>query len=251
MRLVVRSSGIDRELDVELRSPGATVDDLLRAALGPVHTGSVAIGERELPASSLLTDAGLHDGALLAVAGDRAAPAVPATGPELELELAVLAGMEAGRSFRLRPGTFTVGRQGADIVLDHSTVSARHCEIHVAPAGVCTLTDVGSSNGTFVDGERLTVGERVTLEPGSVVEVGVLAIAVRAPQDADRPRALDVRRQVGPAGTLPFNRPPRRPAELAPGPVELPTEPRSPDKPHFSIAATVGPLVLAGVMIVA
>jgi S-DNA-T family DNA segregation ATPase FtsK/SpoIIIE len=249
VRLVVRSSGIDRELDVELRSPGATVDDLLRAALGPVHTGSVAIGERELPASSLLTDAGLHDGALLAVAGDRAAPAAPATGPELEL--AVLAGMEAGRSFRLRPGTFTVGRQGADIVLEHSTVSARHCEIHVAPSGVCTLTDVGSSNGTFVDGKRLPVGEGVALEPESVVEVGVLAVAVRPPQDADRPRALDVRRQVGPAGTLPFNRPPRAPAALGPGPVEIPSEPRSPDKPHFSIAATVGPLVLAGVMILA
>jgi DNA segregation ATPase FtsK/SpoIIIE, S-DNA-T family len=249
VRVVVRSGGIDRELDVELRSPAATVDDLLRAVLGPVHAGSVAIGGRELPPSSLLTDAGLHDGALLAVAGDRTVPEARAAGPDLEL--AVLAGMEAGRTFRLRVGTFTIGRQEADIVLDHSTVSARHCEIHVAPSGGCTLTDVGSSNGTFVDGERLTVGEGVTLEPDSVVEVGVLAIAVRAPQDSDRPRALDVRRQVGPAGTLPFNRPPRAPAALAPGPVELPSEPRSPDKPHFSIATTIGPLVLAVVMILA
>jgi S-DNA-T family DNA segregation ATPase FtsK/SpoIIIE len=242
----VRSAGIERELDVELRSPAATVEDLMRAVLGPAHAGGVVIGDRELSASSLLADAGLHDGALLTVDGGRFLPRRP---PAADLELLVLSGMDAGRTMALHVGTFTVGREGADIVLDHSTVSARHCEIHVAPSGTCTLTDVGSSNGTFVDGERLTVGEGVAVDPASVVEIGVLAIAVRAPVAADRPRALDLRRQVGPAGTLPFNRPPRAPLPLAPGPVELPGAPRAPDKPHFSIATTVGPLVLAVVMI--
>jgi S-DNA-T family DNA segregation ATPase FtsK/SpoIIIE len=247
VRVVVRSAGVDRELDVELRSPGATVDDLIRAVLGPAHAGAVAIGDRELSASSPLADVGLHDGALLTVDGGRFALREPAAAPDLEL--LVLSGMEAGRAVALHVGTFTVGREGADIVLDHSTVSARHCEIHVTPSGTCMLTDLGSSNGTFVDGGRLTVAEAVAVDPGSVVEIGVLAIAVRPPREADRPHALDLRRQVGPAGTLPFNRPPRAPLPLAPGAVEIPGAPRAPDKPHFSIATTVGPLVLAVVMI--
>ncbi|MGI9096949.1 MAG: FtsK/SpoIIIE domain-containing protein [Solirubrobacteraceae bacterium] len=248
MRLVLRSSGVDRELDLELRSPGATVEDLLRAVLGPNHSGPVAVGDRELPAWSVLAEAGLHDGAVVSLAGDGVPAPAPLVGPK-DLELVILSGMEAGRTYPLGVGTSSIGREGASIVLGHSTVSARHCEIEVAPSGTCTLTDVGSSNGTFVDGRRLAAGERVAVEPQSVVEVGVLAIAVRPPQDADRPRALDIRRQVGPAGTLPFNRPPRAPLTLAPGPVEVPSEARAPEKPHFSIAATVGPLVLAVVMI--
>jgi S-DNA-T family DNA segregation ATPase FtsK/SpoIIIE len=246
VRLVVRSSGVERELDIELRSPAATVDDLMRAVLGPARAGAVVTGDRELSASSLIADAGLHDGALLTADGGRFMPRQP---PTPELELLVLSGTDAGRTVALHVGTFTIGREGADIVVDHSTVSARHCEVHVGPAGTCTLTDVGSSNGTFVDGERLTVGEGVAVDPESIVEIGALAIALRAPVAADRPRALDLRRQVGPAGTLPFNRPPRTPLPLAPGSVELPSEPRAPDKPQFSIATTVGPLVLAVVMI--
>jgi S-DNA-T family DNA segregation ATPase FtsK/SpoIIIE len=249
VRLVLRSGGVDRELDLELRSPGATVEDLLRTVLGPSAPGTVAIGDRDLPMWTPLADAGLHDGALLSATGDRLAEAARAAGPGVEL--VVVAGMDAGRAFVLATGTSTIGREGADIVLDHSTVSARHCEIDVTPSGTCTLTDLGSSNGTFVDGTRLAAAEPVAVRPDSIVEVGVLAIAVRPPQDADRPRALDVRRQVGAAGTLPFNRPPRAPLPLAPGPVEVPSEPRGADKPHFSIAATVGPLVLAVVMILA
>ncbi len=66
-----------------------------------------------------------------------------------------------------------IGRaEDRDLVLDHDPyVSSRHAEIHVAPAGH-TLVDAHSSNGTFVNFERLPAGERVQLSGGDVIRVG-------------------------------------------------------------------------------
>lgn len=41
-----------------------------------------------------------------------------------------------------------------DIRLDHPTVSQTHCEIEVGPSGI-VLRDLDSTNGTFVDGQRI------------------------------------------------------------------------------------------------
>ena len=51
-----------------------------------------------------------------------------------------------------------VGRDGAvDLAIDHTTVSKRHAEF--SPIGnLWQLTDLGSSNGTFVDGHKLKAG---------------------------------------------------------------------------------------------
>ncbi len=63
---------------------------------------------------------------------------------------------------------FTVGRvEPADVVLDNARVSRRHLE--VAPHdGGWRVTDVGSANGTFVDGEQATI-----LEVDDALEVQV------------------------------------------------------------------------------
>ncbi len=58
-----------------------------------------------------------------------------------------------------------------------------------------------------------------------------------------------MRRHAGAGGTLPFNRPPRGARPGPGGEIEAPGAPRAPDKPHFSIATTLGPLVLAVVMV--
>ncbi len=63
----------------------------------------------------------------------------------------------------------TVGRQaGNTIVLDETLVSRRHCLIETAAQGP-RVRDLGSSNGTFVNGSRV---ESAFLKPGDVVRVG-------------------------------------------------------------------------------
>jgi pSer/pThr/pTyr-binding forkhead associated (FHA) protein len=53
-------------------------------------------------------------------------------------------------------------------VLRSTNVSRHHARIACAD-GVCTVEDLGSSNGTFVDGERVS---RAVLKPGSQLRLG-------------------------------------------------------------------------------
>ncbi|MHA1536703.1 MAG: FHA domain-containing protein [Alphaproteobacteria bacterium] len=56
-------------------------------------------------------------------------------------------------------GSLVVGRDGScDIVLDDSSVSRWHVKLDVDEEGACRLTDLGSTNGTFVFKNREPVG---------------------------------------------------------------------------------------------
>lgn len=70
--------------------------------------------------------------------------------------LVILDGALKDRRFALSGGTTRIGRvAGNDIVLDNASVSSSHCEVVTSPSGVL-LHDVGSTNGTFVNGVRVT-----------------------------------------------------------------------------------------------
>ena len=64
----------------------------------------------------------------------------------------------------------------ADVTVANNTVSARHCELTVI-GGTYTLTDLDSSNGTFVNGDRITAA---TLSPGDQIHMGTAAFAFRS-----------------------------------------------------------------------
>ena len=64
-----------------------------------------------------------------------------------------------------------IGREtGCKITLDHPAVSRQHAEITRQPDGSFTIRDLRSTNGTFVDGQRV-VGSR-PLARGSVIQIG-------------------------------------------------------------------------------
>jgi DNA-binding NtrC family response regulator len=66
---------------------------------------------------------------------------------------------------------------GCDVVLDDPFVSARHLEMK-GRAGRWQLSDLGSTNGTFVGGARVTQTE---LPFGAVVTLGDIELALEAP----------------------------------------------------------------------
>ena len=69
--------------------------------------------------------------------------------------------------------TAVYGRnETADVTIAHDTVSARHCELTIAN-GTYTLRDLGSTNGTFVNGNRIS--NSVQLHPGDQVHLGTAA----------------------------------------------------------------------------
>ncbi|WP_374689274.1 FHA domain-containing protein [Promineifilum sp.] len=76
-----------------------------------------------------------------------------------------------GRSEMGQTPVFVIGRDpSADLHLDHPTISRRHAEVRATPGGVALLHDLGSSNGTFLNGQ-LVAGFR-PLAAGDVVQIG-------------------------------------------------------------------------------
>ncbi len=85
--------------------------------------------------------------------------------------LLVLSGPQLGQLFMLEPGReMVIGRkEGADILIRDDGVSRRHASI-LAEGGEARIRDLGSQNGTFVDGVR--IGD-CRLEDGNRIHMGV------------------------------------------------------------------------------
>ncbi|WP_432545634.1 FhaA domain-containing protein [Kineococcus sp. SYSU DK004] len=102
----------------------------------------------------------------------RVAPASPRTTPAGRPRLEV-----DGRSYVLNEAVTVVGRgSDADVVVDDPGVSRRHAEVRVGAQGA-RLVDLGSTNGSFVDGERVSSTD---LHDGATVTVGRTRLVFRS-----------------------------------------------------------------------
>ena len=93
--------------------------------------------------------------------------------------LRTTAGEEPERTFRILPGVArTIGRStGADFIPDAALVSRVHCQLLALGDGELEVRDLESTNGTYVNGNRV---ERARLAPGDKVQVGrVELVALR------------------------------------------------------------------------
>ncbi len=92
----------------------------------------------------------------------------------MTLGLVIVRGSPSGARFELHEDAI-IGRVDAGILLDDDEVSRYHAIVRVSDGGA-DITDLGSTNGTFVDGRRLT--GRVALVDGSVIRVGQTELRV-------------------------------------------------------------------------
>jgi ABC-type multidrug transport system ATPase subunit len=85
-----------------------------------------------------------------------------------------------------------IGRDAnaVDIVLDHPAVSRAHAEVRVR-SGQVWLRDLNSSNGTFVNGERLS--RRRQLQPGDSVDIGPYSLRFTGQSFARSSRVGNIR----------------------------------------------------------
>ena len=83
----------------------------------------------------------------------------------------------------------TLGRAGCDVTLEDHQISRRHLALR--PSGTeLGIEDLGSTNGTDVDGQR--IAGAVSVGNGAVVQVGSseFVVEVLAPASEDQPTAL-------------------------------------------------------------
>ena len=64
-----------------------------------------------------------------------------------------------------------IGRSGADIIIDSTAVSRQHARLN-GNSKVLTITDLGSSNGTSINGVPCLEGEVMYVEPGDIIILG-------------------------------------------------------------------------------
>lgn len=89
--------------------------------------------------------------------------------PKADACLVVIYGQAIGHKYLLKPGEILIGRSSqAQIQIDHESVSRRHARILLSESGVA-LSDLGSTNGTYVNDEAIT--ER-GLGNGDLIKVG-------------------------------------------------------------------------------
>ena len=102
-----------------------------------------------------------------------AAPPPPPPPPPLEWRLSVRTGPDAGRVEQLAEGGEVLIGRGPDarLMLQDPRVSTRHAIVRRQNDKV-TVEDLGSANGTLVNGAAVDAGERREVKPGGEIQVG-------------------------------------------------------------------------------
>jgi len=111
---------------------------------------------------------------------------------------------EADKHHQLAAGTTLVGRASScDLVINDTSVSRRHAQVAVTD-GTCVVTDLGSRNGTYINGDQIESGE---LRDGDRLVVGEVQLRLRCAassniiltdDDAAMSMGAVIKRQVGP-----------------------------------------------------
>ena len=87
--------------------------------------------------------------------------------------LIVLRGGLPGTMFLIDAEETTLGRSSENsFPLDDMTVSRRHAAVRMDARGRVTLTDMGSTNGTFLNGSRVDADCPAPLEEGDRIQLG-------------------------------------------------------------------------------
>jgi hypothetical protein len=177
--------------------------------------------------------------------------------------LIVRSGPRSGQRIEL-VGELVVGRENADVTVSDEEVSRRHLAVRPHEDGV-ELEDLGSTNGTFVDGARLSAvvvvssTARVTLgeteleieveEPEPEFDPGATRLRERPPEpDATMVRSTPVPATPAPDATIAGAPTPARPSpappappRAAPAPAPAPPPARRPTAPTPAAAVDARP----------
>ncbi|MGW1746849.1 FHA domain-containing protein [Streptomyces sp. NPDC002092] len=184
-----RVRGRTASCDVLVTAPAGTALAAVASALASAVAGDASASasggavvlyagaERLDDRRSTLGEPPLIDGAVLSLG----APAEPEPHPELDdapTQLHVVAGPDAGGVHLLHGGEIRIGRSAdADVPLDDPDVSRLHCAVTVAADGQVSVADLDSTNGTTLDGTRLST-RPVRFTPGALLRIGESALRV-------------------------------------------------------------------------
>ena len=240
MRMGLTLQTGERAVDVLIDGPAGTafaeVTEGL-CAIGGVRRGTPlwCAGMRLHPDTPIGVPPLIH-GAVVH-AGEAGHPAVAASTRE-RASLLVVSGPDAGTVRPLPQGTLRVGRSvDAELRLCDPDVSREHALLTVHQDGV-TIADLGSANGTTVNGGRVGA-DPIEIRPGDLLRTGESMLTL-----AEQPLGLACTRSHG-DGHVAVNTPPRIPGPQRRAHVAFPAEPTPPPTMRFQPVAVAVPLLIA------
>lgn len=233
-------SGAEPRHVTAVAEPGAAANQVLNeiARAANVH-GSLWGAATKLAGDQSIGALDVHDGDILGVgAPGRSVRDTVGSG----MEVRVVGGPAAGNVVRIGPGRFEVGRHSACQVTIHDPeMSRRHAVVQVSSTGSMTIADLGSANGTVLEGA--VVGQTpVPLAFGEVFQLGQSFAQVCAVDPIDGALIDD-----GECGYV-FNRRYRLRGAQAETKIEFPAPPREGERPSFPWLMMGAPLVVAVAM---
>jgi ABC transport system ATP-binding/permease protein len=162
----------------QVLQPGAEISiGSTRMVLFVGLTDSTSDDNRPAPPPNQVEIAWLMDEELEELPGNPERTRTPADLIDLDLRLPpgmhavveVVAGQDAGRVFRFTRGNVTIGRKMGEVPLSDLEVSRRHSVVEVFGREMIFLRDLGSTNGTYHNGRRVSVSR---LKSGDTIGVG-------------------------------------------------------------------------------
>jgi predicted Zn finger-like uncharacterized protein len=96
------------------------------------------------------------------------------------LSLAILGGNDAGSVYRIEKPRVTIGRSGADLTLNDTEASRQHAVLEVRDS-VITVADLGSTNGTLINGDKIQ--EAIELSDKAEFQVGATTLMLIVTED--------------------------------------------------------------------
>lgn len=241
LTVVTPSQESDVVVDCDDATRGADLTGALAANAGqpgaPVSVPAKPIAhDVRDPLRDDISTLGLRDGMRVGVGGVDVRPPIPTSSG---LQLHVVGGPDAGAVFALPQGVHELGRSGPLSWRDHS-LSRRHARVVASPTSV-SVCDLGSSNGTRLDGEPLEA-EPAAWEPGQLLEIGDSILELRPA------RLIDTTVETADPGWLNFMRPPRILPYHVPPVIEVPKAPIERHRRKFPLIAAVIPMLFGVVM---
>jgi S-DNA-T family DNA segregation ATPase FtsK/SpoIIIE len=228
---------VDVAVDVDDDVPAGQVAAALGSATGVRAEGLFVAGSR-VADDQPVGESALVDGSLVHLGAAGAAgtrPVPPARGWQLR----AVGGPGSGLVAELPVGTHELGRS-SPLGFGDPSMSRRHAALRVTPDGA-TLADLGSANGTLLEGVPVT-GEEVPVVPGQVFQLGDTQLVIAPAPGSDA--------AVEPAapGTRAFVRAPRLLPSQRVVRVQLPEEPRTREPRRFPLVMVLAPLAIGIVM---
>jgi pSer/pThr/pTyr-binding forkhead associated (FHA) protein len=99
----------------------------------------------------------------------------------MAFQLVVVQGRSASQTLKIGASVMTVGRQqDCQLRIASSQVSRKHCQIF-EKKGLLLVKDLGSSNGTLVNGKK--IADQRVLEPGDELTVGSVKFRVERQEE--------------------------------------------------------------------